>query len=74
MLGLFFPQAEVFVRGVVGEVVALAAAFDTALVRGAVTRSIPVAAVFEHAGVPLQSHAVAAGARLPQILHQATAL
>lgn len=74
MLGFFFPQTKVFVRGVVSEVVALTAAFDAALVGRAAARGFPVTAVLQHARVPLQSEVVAAGARLPKILHQATAL
>lgn len=61
-------------RCVVCKVIAFAAALDAALVWGAVARGVLVAAVFEQTRVPLESHAVATGARLPKILHRAAAL
>lgn len=74
MLGLVLPEAQLFVRRIKGKVVALAAAPDAALIRGPAARGVPVSAVFQQARVPFQSQAVAARARLPEVLHRAAAL
>lgn len=47
--------------------VAFAAALYSTLVGGALPRRVPAAAVFEQAGVPLQTQAVCAQAGLPQV-------
>lgn len=47
--------------------VALAAALYAALVGGAFARGVPAAAVLQQAGVPLQTQAVRAETRLPQV-------
>lgn len=63
VLALLVPHAQLFAWRVEVEAVRLAAAPDPALVQAR-----PMAtAVFQHAGVPLQSQGVAAGARLPRI-------
>lgn len=69
-LAVFVPHAELLVRRVEVEVVALAAAPDTTFVgAGSVTTT-----VLQHAGVPLQTQGVAAGAGFPRVTGGAAAL
>lgn len=46
-LSLFVPHAQLFLRDVVGEVVAFAAALDAAFVAGGFARAVPAAAVLQ---------------------------
>lgn len=73
-LSLLLPQTELFMRRVVYKVEGFAAALDATLVWGVVAQWVLVATVFKQAWVPLKPHAVAAGTRLPEILHRAAAL
>lgn len=73
-LGLLVPQAQLFLGNVVGEMVALAAALDAALVGGAFARCIAAAAVLQQTRVPLQTQAVRTEARLPQVFSGMTGL
>lgn len=45
VLGLFLPQAQLFVRYIVGKLVAFAAAFDATFIRAASAGDVPVATV-----------------------------
>lgn len=54
--------------------VALAAAPDAALVCGPFGRAVPAAAVFQQTWVPLQTEAVRAETRLPQVFSRMTGL
>lgn len=47
LLSLFVPHAQLFLRDVVGEVVAFAAALDATLVAGGFARVVPAAAVLQ---------------------------
>lgn len=47
LLSLFVPHAQLFLRDIVGEVVAFAAALDATLVAGGFARAVPAAAVLE---------------------------
>lgn len=73
-LGLLIPEAELLLRHVVVEGVALLAAADAALVGGHLATGVAAPAVLEHAGVPLDAQRVAAHAGLPAVLAQPAAL
>lgn len=69
-LGVLIPEAQLPLRHVEVEAVALLAAADATLVG---RRAVTAMAILEHAGVPGQAQAVAADAGLPAVPHLPTA-
>lgn len=74
LLGLLIPKAQLLLRYVVVEAVALLAAADATLVGGDLPSSVAALAVLEHAGVPLDAQRIAADAGPPAICTQAAPL